>query len=352
MNAPALRLTPLGLHISSLPLDARLAKMLLLAALCGCLDPLLSVAAALSAGGTSRGVFNAPRDKQEAASAAQREAFGSMRSDPLAIAAAYAGWERARAEGGAKAERAFCDAHYLNSKALREVQMGRAELARHLNAAGFLPPADKESGGGGGGAKSDRPSTLQTLASSSSGVPPCMVAAASIHSHNEPLLRGIICAAFYPNVCSATRTTATGGGRSSYEKLALACGDIQAWMHPSSINAKPARAESGLYVYTETVDSSRLFLRGTTRVPPAALLLFGATALELDIERVKQSGRVELGGGVRVRVSPQTCLLFKLLRKTLDGLLLQKAHKPESWPEREPAGCQVLQTVRQVIGQY
>ena len=311
----SLKLTPLGVHLGRLPVDPRLGKMLLLASLLECLSPILSVAAALSA---SARVFNAPRDKQEEASNAQREAYGSAKSDPLALAAAYDGWVAAREAGGNKAERAYCDAHYLNTKGLREIENGRRELLQHLQAAGFVEA-------------------------------PASVASASAHAHNVPLLRGIICAAFYPNLASATRTTAQGS-RQQYEKLTLAGGDVQAWAHPSSINARPSKAESGLYVYTEKVDSSRLFLRETTRVPASAVLLFGAKPIELDVERVKQSGRVELGGGgVRIRAKPQTVLLYKLLRRELDGLLTRKARDPEAWPERAAAGKAVLETVRAVV---
>ena len=52
-----------------------------------------------------------------------------------------------------------------------------------------------------------------------------------------------------------------------------------------------------------------------------------------------------------VRVSPQTCLLFKLLRRELDGLLLRKAREPDSWPEHGPAGRAVVETVRAVMRQ-
>ena len=122
-----------------------------------------------------------------------------------------------------------------------------------------------------------------------------------------------------------------GGGDVAPSAEPAACHVWQAWFHPSSINASPAKAEGGLFVYVEKVgtvqtpaamlrppllhthappsagqvDTSRLFLRATTRVPPAALLLFGATASELDIERVKQCGRVDLASGARVRVSPE-----------------------------------------------
>ena len=104
------------------------------------------------------------------------------------------------------------------------------------------------------------------------------------------------------------------------------------------------------------MESSRLFLRNTTRVPAAALLLFGATPAELDVERAKQSGRVDLAAGimsaVRVRAAPHTVLLFKLLRRELDALLARKAKDPEAWPEHGPAGRAVLETVRALIRQY
>lgn len=44
--------------------------------------------------------------------------------------------------------------------------------------------------------------------------------------------------------------------------------------------------------WVHQVETSRLFLRETTWVPPRAVVLFGATSAELDLERVKQTGRV------------------------------------------------------------
>ena len=338
-NASALRLTPLGVHLGRLPVDPRVGKLLLLAALTECLHPILSVAAALS---TSVRVFQAPRDKQNAASEAQLRAFGAGRSDPLAIAAAFDGWMAAReVTGGRTAEREYCDAHFLSSKALREIEAGRKELLQQLQAVGFVPTPPA------GEAKQDRNGDGPTYST------PC-----SAHAGNIALQRGIICAAFYPHVAAATRTTAHGS-RQQYEKLVLAGpGDVQAWMHPSSINARPDKAESGLYVYSEKVESKtakgdlRLFLRDTTRVPASAVLLFGAKPNELDVEKAKQSGRVECaGGGLRIRASPQTVLLYRLLRRELDGLLARKAKAPEDFPERGPAGKAILETVRAIVKQ-
>ncbi len=60
-------LTPLGFHLASLPMDPKLGKMLISAAVLDCLDPLLTVAAALS----SKSPFISPFGKQEDANRAK-----------------------------------------------------------------------------------------------------------------------------------------------------------------------------------------------------------------------------------------------------------------------------------------
>ena len=66
-------LTALGHHLATLPVDARVGKMLLYAAILGCLDPVLTVAAALS----TRSPFVAPLDKRDAADEAKRSFAGT-----------------------------------------------------------------------------------------------------------------------------------------------------------------------------------------------------------------------------------------------------------------------------------
>jgi HrpA-like RNA helicase len=61
-------LTPLGEHIAKLPVDVRLAKMLIYAAIFRCLDPVLTIAAVLS----YKSIFLRPFDKQQEADKAMR----------------------------------------------------------------------------------------------------------------------------------------------------------------------------------------------------------------------------------------------------------------------------------------
>ena len=60
--------TPLGYHLSCLPLDPRLGKSLLLGAVFQCLDPVLTIAAGLSL----RSPFVAPMDKRDEADEAKK----------------------------------------------------------------------------------------------------------------------------------------------------------------------------------------------------------------------------------------------------------------------------------------
>jgi len=367
-------LTPLGFHLASLPLDPRLGKLLLLSCLCGCAERALTVAAALS---SAKSVFAAGgpgRDRQEAASDAHRAAFGASRSDLLAAAAAYDGWAAARAAGGSRAERAFCDAHYLSGKALREVEVTRAQLHSQLARAGLMRPAEPPPADAAVAADAPAAAAAASDAIGDADALAARVAAAKAAAAlaaDDALLRGVICAALYPNLALAERQRAKSGA--AYEKLIVGGGgagggaggvggggaggglETQAWFHPSSVNASPAKPEGGLFVYLEKVETSRLFLRGTTRVPPAALLLFGAAPHELDIERVKTCGRVDLAAtgmsALRVRISPEATLLLKLLRRELDSCLMRHASAPADAAIGR-ASQQVVDAVRALLGRH
>jgi ATP-dependent RNA helicase DHX57 len=63
MGGWSARLTPLGRHMANIPVDLRLGKMLVLAAIFRCLDPILTIAALLS----SKPFFLTPMEKRDEA---------------------------------------------------------------------------------------------------------------------------------------------------------------------------------------------------------------------------------------------------------------------------------------------
>ncbi|PIK57382.1 putative ATP-dependent RNA helicase DHX29 [Apostichopus japonicus] len=96
------KLTPLGHHLSALPLNVRVGKMLVYAALFGCLEPVSVIAAAM----TDKSPFIVPLEKRDRANQAKR-AMSVAASDHLTLFKAYSGWKLAQRKGR-REESSFC----------------------------------------------------------------------------------------------------------------------------------------------------------------------------------------------------------------------------------------------------
>ena len=145
-------LTPLGYHVALLPLDVGLAKALIFGAMLRCVDPVLTVVAALSDRSPFRPVIPSMMDEMtRAAMEAARAKFAWGQSDHLAVVKAYNGW---KACGSYSAKKAFADEHFLSNDTLRTMDDTRNELAGALADMGFLRRGEggsRNSGGRGGG---------------------------------------------------------------------------------------------------------------------------------------------------------------------------------------------------------
>eukprot|EP00666_Eupelagonemidae_sp_cell4sb_P000721 gene721-14000_t len=312
----AAELTPLGAHLARLPCDPRCAKVVVLGALLGApggglagrADPVLA--------------FWAPSDAEgrDRASRVVRERFGAKGSDQLAACAANVlclsacssqcpcrHWRPSaeRGAGGAR-ELAWCDAHYVSSASMRDLDAGRAAL-------NYRPAPKRQLGDAGFATEDAAPGT-------------------------DGLLRSLLVAArgrLYPNLARSRRerSKAKGGAHQGLRAHQLASGCRpgkptgarpqaferltvgergEAWMHPSSRQ-----------------ETTRAFLRGTSRASPLAVLLFGAAAHELSHERAKQCGGVDLAGcGFRVGAAAEAVLLLKAVRREFDDALRLRAEDP------------------------
>ena len=81
-------ITPLGFHLAALPVSPRIAKMMLYSVLMACLDPVLTIAAALS----TKSPFISPFERREEANEA-RLLFLTQESDLLTTLAAFEAWK-------------------------------------------------------------------------------------------------------------------------------------------------------------------------------------------------------------------------------------------------------------------
>lgn len=78
-------LTTLGQHLAMLPVDPCIGKMIVMGAIFGCLDPILTIAAGMSL----RDPFTISVDKRDQGNAARRRFAGQTMSDHIAIVSAF-----------------------------------------------------------------------------------------------------------------------------------------------------------------------------------------------------------------------------------------------------------------------
>lgn len=139
----SLPLTPLGYHLARLPMDVRLGKMLITACMLGCVEPVLTIAAALS----GRNPLVAPVDCREQAQGAHQRLIVEVPgapSDHLAIVVAYEKWRQAYESEGTTGALRVCKEFFLSHSAMLDIRALRELYRRHLSRAGLLLDGRKE----------------------------------------------------------------------------------------------------------------------------------------------------------------------------------------------------------------
>lgn len=300
-------LTPLGRHLSQMPVDARIGKMLLFGAILGCLDPILTIAGAMS----GRPLFYSPKDNRDAADRAKRSLSATSRSDHLTMVAAYRGWVQAKSKGKSS-ERRYCDEYFLSQQALEAVQSSRLDYASILADLGFLHRdylnRMRRDGLGGGRADSNADVTR--------------------------VIKAALVAGFYPHVVRVkhpqTKYTQTTSGAvakiADGRELKYYSKDLgRVFLHPTSVNFHCGKYESRWIVYSERVETAKVFIRDNTMVGAYALLLFGG-----DINVDHEKGLVRVDDWATFQAPARIGVLVKELRARVDELLAERINHPSA----------------------
>lgn len=150
-------ITPLGLHLVQLPLDVKLGKMLIYACLFNCLEPMLTVAAALS----GKSPLLHPLDSRDAAFAAHAR-FSTHHhpsftvpvsksppqlakkpyfpySDHLTLIRIFDHWNHLRTNEGRDSAFEFCRTNFLSYSALEDIFDIRMQFRLYLEQANLIP---------------------------------------------------------------------------------------------------------------------------------------------------------------------------------------------------------------------
>ncbi|XP_031433314.1 ATP-dependent RNA helicase DHX29 [Clupea harengus] len=282
-------LTPLGHHLASLPVNVKIGKMLIFGAILGCLEPIATIAAAI----TEKSPFSTPMGRKEEANLA-KAALAVANSDHLTMYKAYLGWRNACSEG-TRTGMAYCRKYFLNHTALITIEDVKQDLMRMVKQAGFSPskprgerPQDKSEG--------------------------------PLSRREVSLLNAVLTAGLYDSV-----------GRILYapsvdveERLTCSAETPQgkALVHPSSVNRN--LQTHGWLLYQEKVKYSKVFLRDTTLISPFPMLLFGGDITVQHRERL-----ISVDSWIHFQAPVRIGVIFKLLRSLIDSLLEKKLQNPK-----------------------
>ncbi|KAM7023509.1 3'-5' RNA helicase YTHDC2-like [Acridotheres tristis] len=320
-------LTELGYHLSELPVEPHLGKMVLYAVVLKCLDPVLTIACALAC----QDPFVLPTlasQKRAAMQCRKRFAAGTF-SDHMALLRAFQAWQKARSDGW---ERAFCEKNFL-SQATMEIIVGmRTQLLGQLRASGFVRAR--------GGAD---------------------IRDVNTNSENWAVIKAALVAGMYPNVVHVDREglvltepkekkvrfhPTSVLGQSQYKKIAPANG------HAAAIQALP----TDWLIYDEMTRAHKTAnIRCCSVVTPVTVALFcgparlpsnalqasssfrgGGTSndssdSEMEDKTIANLALLKLDEWLHLRLDPEAAGMLLQLRQKWHSLFLRRMRAPKPW---------------------
>ncbi|KAM1467045.1 hypothetical protein ACFX2I_032190 [Malus domestica] len=269
-------LTSLGKYLSILPVDPKLGKMLIMGAVFHCFDPVLTIVSGLSV----RDPFLLPQDKKDLAGTAKSRFSAKDYSDHMALVRAYEGWKDAEREGSAYE---YCWRNFLSAQTLQAIHSLRKQFNYILRDAGLVD------------------------------------ADASINnklSHNQSLVRAIICSGLFPGIASVVHRETS----MSFKTM----DDGQVLLFANSVNARYQTIPYPWLVFGEKVRVNTVFIRDSTGVSDSILILFGG-ALNHGV----QAGHLRmLDGYIDFFMDPSLVDCYLKLKEELNELIQKKLEDP------------------------
>jgi HrpA-like RNA helicase len=279
-------LTVLGQHVAKLPVDVRLAKMLIIGALFKCLDPILTIVGSLS---TKSPFAQALHDTGQGK--AVHKKFLHESSDFLSLVQLWNVYVT-EAKMSKDQGRGFCRRNFVNWTVMMEIRDLRRQNLELLCQIGFV----------GGTVKVDEVS--KSLYNK--------------NGHNEELVHTVVCAGLYPNIAQAVKEHPDDPPSLWHNKERL-------HFHSSSVNFKKKKLLSDWIVFHEKFATTRTTISATSPIHPLTLILFGGDVVVKHLER-----KVIVDEWIHLDFAAQTGIKFRTLRRQLDVLLPALIENAES----------------------
>ncbi|XP_034283369.1 putative ATP-dependent RNA helicase DHX57 [Pantherophis guttatus] len=333
------KLTPLGHHLASLPVDVRIGKLMLLGTIFRCLDPALTIAASRA----HKSPFISPWDKREEAFKKKLE-FSIGNSDYLALIQAYKRW-RESSKVSFQASFTFCRENFLSENVLQEMARLKRQFTELLSDIGFVKEGLRAK------------DIEERFSQRGDGVLEATGEEANANAENVKLISAILCAAMYPNVVQVKvpekkYQVIKGAAKNNPkpETLMFATKNLgYVHIHPSSVNYQTKRFNSPYLVYHEMVKTSRVFIRECSMVSVYPLILFGGGRVNMQLQNGAYVVSLDDGWINFVATSRQVAELVKELRNELDQLLQEKIKNPSMDLCTCPRGSQIISLIVKLV---
>lgn len=288
-------ITPLGRLLSKLPTDVHLGKFLLIACVFGCLDPALTIAAALN----SKSPFLTPFGKEDEAHR-QKLSFKIENSDFLTLHNAFSSWRRACANG-LSAARKLCRDAFMSHQNLQQIEELRQQFLGYLIDSSFIAVPSALVKDLNRARYSNRGRTRFVA------LPPEL----DRNSGNYAIIGAALAAGLYPKILSIE-------GKPGAERTTTVTNNQAVFLHPSSVNFGRRLSDFGVnyLCYFTIMQSKKMYAWETGPVEDLALLLLCGDA---DFKLLANS--VFLDRKIRYSVNAKTGVALKFLRKEMASTL-------------------------------
>eukprot|EP01147_Barroeca_monosierra_P007258 gene7258-7662_t len=297
-------ITALGLHLSQIPIEPRLGKLIIFGCILKCLDPILTIASFTG----HKSVFFSPMDRLKEANAAKQK-FSSCASDHIAIINAYNNAVDVLRREGRSAFVRFCNDHFLSHNTITDVIDLRKQYYQVLQEIGFAPPID------------DKKLIVQLGTEE-----------LNIYSENRAVILAAVFAGLYPNAVRAVLPRATfkqvqgGAVREDPEAKGVKLFPKEPgrlFFHPSSVLFHETKFPSQFVVFSEKVKTSKVFIKNASLVSNFAALLFsGSIVTDYD------HGLLIVDNWMKFRADARVGVLVSKLKTAFDVLLAVKFEAP------------------------
>jgi ATP-dependent RNA helicase DHX57 len=345
-------LTPLGELLATLPIAPRLGKLIAYGSCFGAIDEALTIAAGLA----SRSPFLSPLEARQEADWSRTAFADGWQSDYLAIMHAYGDFDSLPAP-----ERfAFARQRFLGIRTLQGVASLKRQLLEVLSSANLAPRGLRtwyvETLGRKHGDPTDGVALALELAAERSaagrgeggegglgGLPPAPdFLPEGPHRPSHLLLTGLLCAALYPQLAYVHAPTTKKGKPAHPSQVRLHMRDAAGLaeaptdgvVHPASVNSDLGGADwhSPYVAYHDVCFTSKLYVRGSTPVPPLAPFIFCGQGLEVSECGAGDAWCIlTLDGWLRIKVRAEVAPLLPVLRAEI-------GHQLEKMVERAANG--------------